>query len=121
MPDIEWNDEPSAGDIADAIEYLRLVTPGGLVGDVEFGAPLMVPAKDVLRAAGLYGAPLPRTNAGVKKYLDRIKKGTPLNPTLNVRGNLEMLMPLETVEGFHRTCAVWHTDESGLVRCFFSE
>lgn len=121
MPDIKWTNSLLADDVDDARAYLRLVTPGALVEDIEFAAPLDVPAKDVLRAAGYIGSPLPRDNAGVKKYLDRIKKGTALYPVLLVRGNLDMLIPLTIVEGFHRTCAAWLTAEDTNVRCYFSE
>lgn len=121
MSEIKWAPTPGADDLTDARAYLRLVST--VDRRPEFAWPpesvLSIPAKDILRAAGL--PVLPRDNAGVKKYLDRIKKGTVLAPVLLVRGSIDLRLPLTIAEGYHRTCAAWWTAEDTLVRGYVSE
>lgn len=106
MP-IKWADTPSADDLADAAHFLTL-----LGGSVSGHAPSAVyyPAKDLLRAAGV-STPLPRDSAGVKKYLDRYRRGTEINPCLIIPGDVIAAIPLLIPEGFHRVCAAYHLAE----------
>jgi hypothetical protein len=112
---IKWADEPSADDLADAAAFLGLLgvtqverEPGGLV---------KVQAKDLLRASRLPG--LPQNNAGVAKWLKRIKTGDTIPPCLLVRGSLAYDRPLIIAEGYHRVSACYLLDEQTEVAAFW--
>ena len=112
-----WTDAPSSDDLAKASQFLELLGvreirphPAGLV---------RYPAKDVLRAMGLYGAPLPRDNAGVAKWLKRMATGEQIPAIVLIRGDLSLQRPLLCPEGFHRVCAAWHRAEDTEVCGFF--
>jgi hypothetical protein len=107
MP-IKWADAPSSDDLADAAHFLSLLG-AEITGDA--GQIVYYPAKDLLRVAGV-DTPLPRDNAGVRKYLERYRKGTPVYPCLIVPGAVYPRTPLIIAEGFHRVCAAYHLEEA---------
>ena len=66
--------------------------------------------KNIVRAGRI--APLPRTNAKVKRDLGKIAKGMALPPILLVRGDAARDLPLIVADGMHRLPAAWHHDEA---------
>jgi hypothetical protein len=72
-------------------------------------------AKDILRAAGL--PLLPAGNPHVAHDLRKIHDGKALSPILLVRGNLSTGQPLQVADGYHRVCAIYHTDENTDIPC----
>lgn len=111
MASINWSNTASEDDIQDARAYLRLL-------GFEWGLnpeSVTIPAKDILRASGNMGLILPKENAGVKKYLEKIKKGETISRVLLVQGSRQF--PLIIAEGYHRVCAAWHIGEATPVAC----
>jgi hypothetical protein len=115
MAAIKWANEPSEDDLDDAALYLDLIGHIGEWGSVTHTWL----AKDLLRAARLTA--LSRDNAGVRKYLERFKKGETISPVLIVRGSLGSNVPLTIAEGYHRVSAAYHLDEKTEVHCRMSE
>lgn len=114
MMTIKWASAPTEDDIDDATKYLSLL--GDPPTNWSTGTNVMHYAKDLIRASRL--AVLPKDNAGVKKYLDRIKKGETISPVLVIAGDLDL--PVTIAEGYHRICACYILDEKTLVACRIS-
>ena len=112
---IKWATTPSEDDLSDAAHFLTLLTNTKYTWG---STAVTYYAKDILRASRLPG--LPKDNAGVKKYLDRIKKGETISPVLLVRGELIDDVPLTIAEGYHRVSACYSLDEKTLVQCRLS-
>lgn len=114
---IKWADAPTDDDLDDAAKFLTLLgVPRVILSDTEV---LFHPAKDLLRAARLPA--LPQNNAGVAKWLKRIKAGETVPPVLLVRGDLAADLPLTIAEGYHRVSACYLLDEQTLVYgCFLN-
>lgn len=111
----KWAAQPTPDDVADATRYLTLLdVPGPLIVDPD--APRIHPAKDLLRASGL--PVLPESNAGVRKWRDRLRKGAEIPPVLLVVGSIVNGYPMTIAEGYHRVCAAYLEDEVTPVRCF---
>ena len=105
---IKWADTPTDDDRADASRFLTLL--GGPQAILENSGQVFHPAKDLLRAARLPG--LPQNNAGVAKWLKRIKAGEEVPPVLLVRGDLAIDVPLVIAEGYHRVSACYLLNEA---------
>lgn len=119
MNEIHWLPAPEAHDYPAAQDYLELLMPPEgarrLVAALR-AAPIQVKkAKDLLRASDV--ELLPFDNPHVASDLRKIGKGTPLSPLLLVRGQLNGSAPLEVVDGYHRLCAAYRTDENSEVPC----
>ena len=106
MMPIKWSNSASDDDVQDARNFLFLIGMDWRAG----GLSITIPAKDILRASSLLTSVLPKDNAGVKKYLDRFKKGETISRVLLVVG--QETKPLIVAEGFHRVCAAWWTEEA---------
>lgn len=107
-----WAAEPTDDDVADATWYLTLL--GVLALDVD-PVQRVYPAKDLLRAAWL--EPLPKDNAGVRKWSARLHDGAEIPPVLLLVGTLDR--PLILAEGYHRVCAAYLRGEQTPVACHF--
>lgn len=112
---IKWGNAPTADDLCDAVSFLALLgVSGAALDDL---SRVFHPAKDLLRAARLPA--LPQNNAGVAKWLKRIKDGYMVPPVLLVRGDLASDLPLVIAEGYHRVSACYLLDEQTLVAGHF--
>jgi len=85
-------------------------TADKLVNQMVTGTPRNFKAKDILRASGLQL--LPPTDPHVADSLAKIANGIPLQPVYAVKGDIKSGKPLVIADGYHRTCAVFHTDPS---------
>ena len=111
---VKWLDEPEEHDYPAAAAYLELLAgPDEVEALVEAlrRAPVThQKAKDILRASRL--ALLEEANAHVRSDLEKVHKGTKLSPILLVRGSLASGNALQVVDGYHRVCASYLTDEN---------
>lgn len=112
---IEWAAAPTEDDRFDAGRFLTLLGVTRAVLDDR--DQVFYLAKDLLRAARLPG--LPQSNAGVAKWLKRIKSGDQVPPVLLVQGNRGADLPLIIAEGYHRVSACYLLDEQTLVAGHF--
>lgn len=114
MTAVVWKPEPDQHDYPAAEDYLALLaTPeqvSAIVSALQAAPIVHKKAKDLLRASHL--RLLPKDNPHVVTDLGRIAKGTPLSPILVVRGNLTAGVALQIVDGYHRVCASYYTDEN---------
>jgi hypothetical protein len=113
---IKWADAPTQDDLDDAGRFLSLLSVLRIPAITDQRQELH-PVKDLLRAARLPG--LPQNNAGVAKWLKRIKAGDEVPPVLLVRGDLTTDRPLLIAEGYHRVSACYLLDEATPVAGFF--
>jgi hypothetical protein len=109
-----WATAPTDDDVADATWFLTLLGEDAHRLDVD-PVQCIYPAKDLLRAARL--APLPKGNAGVRKWSGRLRDGVEIPPVLLVAGTLDR--PAIVAEGYHRVCAAYLRDEATPVACHF--
>jgi len=112
---IKWADAPTQDSLDKAKHYLTLLGINGvaLADDVRW----VYPAKDLLRAADKPA--LPQSNAGVAKWLKRIKAGETVPSVLLVPGDLLASLPLTIAEGYHRVSACYLIDEATPVVSYF--
>ncbi|WP_426998161.1 hypothetical protein [Pseudarthrobacter sp. N5] len=112
--EVLWLIEPEEQDYPAAADYLSLLESDDVVETVVAGlraAPMTHrKAKDILRAARL--VLLPADNAHVASDLRKIRGGRRLSPVLMVRGDLAKGIPAQIVDGYHRVCASYYTDEN---------
>lgn len=116
---MHWLDAPQDHDYPAAAAYLALLAPAELVAELVtalHAAPALTQkAKDILRASRL--PLLDRDNVHVAADLQKITKGQPLSPILLVRGSLTAGAALQVVDGYHRVCASYYTDENTDIPC----
>jgi hypothetical protein len=116
---VKWLDEPEAHDYEAAADYLSLLAEADLVSAtvaaLKTAEPVYRKAKDILRAAQL--TLLPATNVHVKTDLVKIGDGRKLSPILLVRGRALDVVALQIVDGYHRVCASYLTDENTDIPC----
>ena len=113
MVNIKWASSISEDDLKDAQAFMRLRS---IAADFTKSVAIQVPVKDVFRSSE--STPLPASNTGVKKYLDKIKNGETLGPILLLGG--ARAVPSLVVEGFHRASACYSLDEKMLVTVRFT-
>jgi hypothetical protein len=113
MSNVIWLKQPQDHDYPAAADYLVMLAGPDLVsrliGELHAATPEHKKAKDILRAARL--TLLPTDNPHVASDLSKIKKGQPLSPILLVGGDLTTGLALQIVDGYHRVCASYYTDE----------
>ena len=116
---VKWLDAPEDHDYAAATDYLSLISEADVIGPtvaaLESADTTQRKAKDILRAAGL--VLLPANNPRVKTDLAKIAAGHRLSPVLLVRGKALDGVPLQIVDGYHRVCASYLTDENTPIPC----
>ncbi|WP_347109712.1 hypothetical protein AAHB33_03535 [Paenarthrobacter sp. S56] len=109
-----WLPEPEDQDYPAAADYLSLLTSqedvARLVKSLGKASIVHRKAKDILRASRL--TLLPEDNAHVASDLRKIRNGKQLSPVLMVRGDLARGIPAQIVDGYHRVCASYYTDEN---------
>ena len=113
MTALTWAGAPTVDDVVDAAWFLTLLDVHAAVAvdpDQRF-----YPAKDLLRAARL--PVLPKDNAGVRKWSERLHDRVTIPPVLLLAGTLDR--PLILAEGYHRVCAAYLRDEATPVACHF--
>lgn len=119
MSDVIWKTDPERHDYPAAIAYLALIAAPTWVDHVVASlreAPTRHwKAKDILRASGL--PLLPAHDPHVAADLHKIAHGRALSPVLLVRGDMTLGRPLQVADGYHRVCAVYHTDENTDIPC----
>ena len=119
MTGIVWLTEPADHDYPAAGDYLSLIADAAsvstLVDDLRRAETVHRKAKDILRASDL--RLLPTDNPHVAADLKKISKAQPLSPILLVRGDAASGRALEIADGYHRVCAVYHTDENTPIPC----
>jgi hypothetical protein len=119
MPHAIWKTAPDDHDYPAAASYLLLLAAPHEVDDLVAllrRAPAQQwKAKDILRAAGL--PLLSDDNPHVASDLHKIADGKALSPILLVRGDLSSGRPLQVADGYHRVCAIYHTDENTDIPC----
>lgn len=119
MTDPVWKNEPDNHDYPAAQSYLTLLASDAQINDVvarlKTAGLSTYKAKDILRATGL--ATLPPDNTHVAIDLARVKAGTKLSPVLIVRGDLNLGIPAQIADGYHRVCASYHLDENADIPC----
>ncbi|MFJ4209028.1 hypothetical protein ACIPY2_11265 [Paenarthrobacter sp. NPDC089675] len=109
-----WLPEPEEQDYPAAADYLFMLTSedgvAQLVESLRKASIIHRKAKDILRASRL--TLLPMDNAHVASDLRKIRNGKQLSPVLMVRGDLSQGIPAQVVDGYHRVCASYYTDEN---------
>jgi len=109
-----WLPEPEEQDYPAAADYLSFLgsdhAVNQLVKALRNARIVHRKAKDILRASRL--ALLPEDNAHVASDLRKIRSGKRLSPVLVVRGDLARGIPAQVVDGYHRVCASYYTDEN---------
>lgn len=119
MPDdskgsVLWLPEPEEQDYPAAADYLSLLDSdyavNQLVKALRNARIVHRKAKDILRASRL--TLLPEDNVHVVSDLHKIRNGKRLSPVLMVRGDLSRGIPAQVVDGYHRVCASYYTDEN---------
>lgn len=119
LPVIAWADQPEEHDYPAAAAYLSLIAAPALADELiaalRAGVDRPCKAKDILRAARL--PLLGSDDREVANDLRKIHDGKALSPVLLVRGDLTAGISLQIVDGYHRTCAAYHIDESADIPC----
>ena len=119
MSTVIWKAAPEQHDYPAAASYLALVASpeqvDALTLALQQASGQHWKAKDILRAAGL--SLLPAENPHVAADLRKIADGKKLSPVLLVRGDLAAGRALQVADGYHRVCAVYHTDENTDIPC----
>lgn len=119
MPDdskdsVLWLPEPEEQDYPAAADYLSMLDSdyavNQLVKALRNARIVHRKAKDILRASRL--TLLPEDNVHVVSDLRKIRNGKRLSPVLMVRGDLSRGIPAQVVDGYHRVCASYYTDEN---------
>ena len=114
VPLVKWATVLDMNQVGDAKRFLRMTSSGKmadqLVNQMVTGQPRNFKAKDILRASGLQL--LPPTDPHVAESLQKIANGVALQPVYAVKGDITTGRPLVVADGYHRTCAVFHTDPS---------
>ncbi len=114
---IKWGPLPTQTDFKAALAYLTLLLPESaarrVVNRRRAVRCVHYAAKDLLRACGL--DLLPADEYHVAKNIKRIRKGKTLSPAIVVQGDLLRQRPFIIADGFHRICAVCHSDEDAPV------
>jgi hypothetical protein len=114
-----WKPVPDAHDFPAAANYLSLLLPAALAGELAEqlrGAETAHwKAKDLLRASRL--ALLPASNAHVAADLKKVARGEQLSPVLLVRGRAGEGIALIIADGYHRICASYSLDENAEIPC----
>ncbi|MTE14650.1 hypothetical protein [Nocardia aurantiaca] len=111
---VRWKKEPDEHDYPAAADYLEMLAEPDVIETVIRAlrdAPVTYKkAKDLLRASQL--EILPSYNPYVRRDLAKITSGQALSPILVVRGDFGKGVPMQIVDGYHRVCAVYYTDEN---------
>ncbi|MGW4356477.1 hypothetical protein ACWELJ_30760 [Nocardia sp. NPDC004582] len=111
---VEWKKEPDEHDYPAAADYLEMLAEPDVIERVVRSlrdAPVTYKkAKDLLRASRL--EILPSYNPYVRRDLAKITAGKSLSPILVVRGDFRKNVPMQIVDGYHRVCAIYYTDEN---------
>ncbi|MFJ9364399.1 hypothetical protein ACIRRA_08295 [Nocardia sp. NPDC101769] len=111
---VKWKKEPDEHDYPAATDYLDMLAEPDIVDKVVQklrDAPVVhKKAKDLLRASQL--EILPTFNPYVRRDLAKIMAGQALSPILVVRGDFRKAVPMQIVDGYHRVCAIYYTDEN---------
>ncbi|MFF2842034.1 hypothetical protein [Paenarthrobacter sp. NPDC057981] len=109
-----WLPEPEEQDYPAAADYLSFLgsdhVVNQLVDALRNERIVHRKAKDILRASRL--TLLPEDNAHVASDRRKIRSGKRLSPVLMVRGDLSRGIPAQIVDGYHRVCASYYTDEN---------
>ncbi|WP_433669390.1 hypothetical protein ACQP06_34955 [Nocardia sp. CA-136227] len=111
---VKWKKEPDDHDYPAAADYLEMLAEPDVIERVVQSlrdAPVThKKAKDLLRASHL--KILPSYNPYVRRDLAKITAGKALSPILVVRGDFRKGVPMQIVDGYHRVCAIYYTDEN---------
>ncbi|MEU1210798.1 hypothetical protein [Nocardia sp. NPDC005825] len=111
---VKWKKEPDEHDYPAAADYLEMLAEPDVIERVVQSlrdAPVThKKAKDLLRASHL--EILPSYNPYVRRDLAKIMAGKALSPILVVRGDFRKGVPMQIVDGYHRVCAIYYTDEN---------
>ncbi|MGW4530468.1 hypothetical protein ACWEOI_05920 [Nocardia sp. NPDC004340] len=111
---VKWKKEPDDHDYPAAADYLEMLAEPDVIERVVQSlrdAPVTLKkAKDLLRASHL--KILPSYNPYVRRDLAKITAGKALSPILVVRGDFRKGVPMQIVDGYHRVCAIYYTDEN---------
>lgn len=112
--EVKWKKEPDEHDYPAAADFLEMIAEPDVIETVVNelrAAPLShKKAKDLLRASQL--EVLPTYNPYVRRDLEKIVAGKALSPILVVRGDFRKGVPMQIVDGYHRVCAIYYTDEN---------
>jgi len=108
MAGIKWLPDVADHDFDAAFNYLSLKyddpTAKKLVGKLKSAKIISRRSNDILRACGL--APLPISDPGVRRDLDRVLAGTKLSPVL-----VENLVTgADIADGYHRVSLAYNLD-----------
>jgi len=119
MGAVNWLAKPQDHDYVAAASYLTLIAGDELVGPIveslRRAETVTREAKDILRASRL--PLLAIDNPHVASDLKKIRKRQSLSPILLVRGDVAAGRPLQIVDGYHRACASYRTDENTPIPC----
>ncbi|MGW4241513.1 hypothetical protein [Nocardia sp. NPDC004722] len=111
---VKWKKEPDEHDYPAAADYLEMLAEAvvidAVVAELRAAPVVYKKAKDLLRASALDA--LPTSNPYVRRDLQKIVTGKALSPILVVRGDFRRGVPMQIVDGYHRVCAIYYTDEN---------
>ncbi|WP_067826434.1 hypothetical protein [Nocardia inohanensis] len=114
MIEVKWKDEPEQHDYPAAADYLEMLAEPDVIetviAELRKAKVTHKKAKDLLRASQL--ELLPAYNPQVRKDLAKIAAGKSLSPILVVRGDFRKAVPMQIVDGYHRVCSIYYTDEN---------